>query len=154
MDIDQLDTTNNMKLIIYVFQNITEFKYLEKLEGLIRQLVKFLFFKDFKNKKNDLQGETNAILFSYIMESIPIKIRYTIFNIFMKKLEEELGGNMAESILEPLKEMVAIREREKVMQKGREEGMQETALKMKQEGCSIELIKKVTDLSVKEIERL
>ena len=78
---------------------------------------------------------------------------------------------MAESILEPLKEMVAIREREKGVEegiqkgiqkgiqrgiqrgmlKGREEGMQETALKMKQKGATVEFIQKVTGLPTEKI---
>ena len=44
VDIDQLDTTNNMKLIIYVFQNITEFKYLEKLERIDTTVSKIFIF--------------------------------------------------------------------------------------------------------------
>ena len=70
---------------------------------------------------------------------------------------------MAESILEPLKEMVAIREREKGVKKackkgckeareeGREEGVQEgmlkTALKMEQKGFSLETIQEVTGIN-------
>ena len=51
VDVDQLDTTDDIKSMVYVFQKIKQFQDLEKLEELIQQLVQFSFFQYSKNKK-------------------------------------------------------------------------------------------------------
>ena len=86
--------------------------------------------------------------------SVPIEGRYTVFKLFLKKFEEELGVSMTESIFDPLKEMVAVREREKGREESRQEGLQEVALKMKQKGSTVEFIHEVTGLPAEEIGEL
>ena len=176
MDANQLDTTDDIKSMVYIFQNIRQFSNLEKVRKLIQQLVKFSFFQYSKNKKNALRSK--EILFYYIMSSIPVENRETVYNIFLKKSREESGGNMVESLVDAFRDIVAKTERKEGIQegiqrgmqkgmlkgreegiqkgvlKGREEGMQETALKMKQEGATLEFIQKVTGLATEKIEKL
>ena len=183
IDISQLGGTDDIKSILYIFQNIRQFSNLEKVRKLIQQLVKFSFFKD---KKSDLQNDIKKILLLYIASSIPIEKKDAILKIFSEETEKKgLGGNM-KSMLDAFKEE-GIQEgmqrgvqkgreegREKWMQrgiqrgmqrgmlKGKEEGIQrgmqkgmlQTALKMKQKGLTSELIQEVTGLSTDKIEKL
>ena len=169
--IDKLQS-KELRKIFFVFKHIWDFKkYLEegddvKLHKLVEQLVQY--FQLSGNLKKALQN--NEILLMYILRFIPIHYRSKMRQLLSKHIE--VGGMLMQT--KSLRELLMEEEREygmqKGMERGRQEGMErgiekgreegiekgrlEMARRLREEGVSIHIIEKTTNLSKSDIEKL
>ena len=137
-DISEEEYESNLKWIIFAFKNIWRIQRDDKdLYSLIKYFLSILKYE--KDDKFALQ--TIKALLLYLINAFPTTKRVEATKIITEYSKKE-GGNMAETLLELLKEN---------LEKDR---MQKIVLNMKKEDISIDIIKKVTGLSIKEIEKL